>query len=158
VIHPFRGLLTMKGRIMGFETYKGEIPTSARPGRGISGRTQEVLDALTASAVSGSPVNFTWTVNDSKEADREKSRIRGIAWQHGFSASLWVKDEKVILKASVKTDGEDTVADEMVEAAKAAQHAAEVLQAAAAEKLGTISAPPANKRTSKKVPSPPKAA
>lgn len=144
---------------MGFEIYKGEIPAGTRPGRGVSDRTQEVLDALTASAVSGSPVSFTWTVADEAEGTREKSRIRGIAWQHGFSCSLWLKGDKIILKSQVKTDGEDTVADEMVEAARAAQHAAEVLQAAAAEKLGTISGPPSpsKKTPSKRVSAPPHA-
>ena len=140
---------------MGFEVYKGDIPTSARPGRGVSGRTQEVLDALTESAVTGSPVNFTWSVADTDEANREKSRIRGIAWQHGFSCSLWVKEDKIILKAQVKSDGEDTVAEEMVEAAREAQHAAEVLAAAASQKVsGAISVSPAKKTAKKTAPKP----
>jgi hypothetical protein len=134
---------------MGFEVYKGDIPTSARPGRGVSGRTQEVLDALTQSAVTNQPVQFTWLLADVDEGNREKSRIRGIAWQHGFSCSLWVKEGKIILKSQVKADGEDTVAEEMVTAAREASHAAEVLQAAASEKLGTISAPPARKTARK---------
>lgn len=134
---------------MSFTVYKGNLPKGARPGRGISEETQEVLDALTESAKTGMPVQFSWDVVDGTETENEKRRIRGIAFKNHFSCSLWVKEGKIILKATVKENGGE--AGELVRAAKEAEHTAEVLAEAAKTLNPAKKVTPAKKAPAKKV-------
>ena len=142
----------MKGNPMGFEVYKGNLPKGARAGRAITPETQEVIDALTESAKTGMPVQFTWTVADSTETDNEKRRIRGIAFKNKFGCSLWVKEGKIIVKATDKTAdpivvNQDELNGSVQVAAEEAKHTVEVLEKVAE---ATKSAPKktAAKRTS----------
>lgn len=114
---------------MGFSTYTQEFPRPARLGRTRSEATIEVEEALTESARSGKPVMFDWVV-DRKEMDREKARVRNIAFRLGFNCSLADADGKIILKASLRDgktkDGKEHEAALLVrEAEKMAETQAE---------------------------------